>query len=227
MLPCPACRNVISPGRPDQWFQCPKCDCWLRLRVNSKMNTTWLEPGIHANGHITVVQIVQTVPAPGDKPKSQINVLDQAIPEEELSLETILRQRQEIENQLGEIEAEMKRLAGVISADRSNTDTIRRTNEKISKLSEREKALTERDRDLQKQETALKAEQQRQRASAGSSSSSQGWAFGCSTILFAAALITFGIALDIVWSPTAVLYLLGIALAGGFLMWIGTLTFNS
>lgn len=227
MLPCPACKNMISPDRPRKWFQCPKCDCWLRLRVNSKTNTTWLEPGLHANGIIAPVQILQTVPSPRDKPKSQTNVLEQSVPEEGLSLETIEHQRQEIAKQLDEIESEMKRLAGVISADRGNTDTLRRIGDEIRVLSEKEKKLKEEDGELQKQETALQDEKQREHSSASSSNGNRGWAFGCSTVLFATALIAFGMLLHIPWNPTAILYLLGIALAGGFLMWIGNLMFNS
>ena len=222
MLKCPACNKMISPERNEKWFQCSNCENWVRLRVNSQRNTTWLELGIRANEYIFPVRVPP--PAPGvqpDRSSTPPKTLEQSTITEQMSLETVQNSRLEIAAQLRALESELKRLAGVMSANQQNIDNIRKVKSDMDRLADQEKSLKERDKELEERESVLAAEKERELAKASSSADNGGWAFGCSAVLVAAALITFGMILKIQWNATAILGLLGIALAGGFAFLMG------
>ena len=51
MLECPFCHEHVKSQRRDNWFECPACQNWIRLRVNQN-GSRWLEAGYFANDEI-------------------------------------------------------------------------------------------------------------------------------------------------------------------------------
>lgn len=221
MLNCPACHRTINPEGHNQWFQCARCGCWLRLRVNSSTNKTWLQPGIHANGQIRAVRIVSYASNDTKESATPSTEYQQTAPGVKMTLESVQAERLELSNQFSQLEAEIQRLAGVIGENRGNTANILKANQDITKLTALEEEVKNRDEELQKLETELQEEKDREAARQKKAKNNHGWAFGCSTSLFAVGLFAFGETLHATWGAGTFLSVLGISMAGGFFLWLG------
>jgi len=56
MPDCPSCHRSVSYNIFDNWFACPICNHWVRLRTNQN-GTQWLQAGYLKDGHIEPAQI--------------------------------------------------------------------------------------------------------------------------------------------------------------------------
>lgn len=229
MLPCPACKKMTAPDKLGNWFQCQQCEHWLCLRADSKSNTTWLQPGIRVNEKIYEISITQAAAVPGSVPAANAErSYSTAVPAAPQTLESIQIERTEVRRNLATAEAELRRLAAQMSTNTS-TAAIERINNEITKVKNTRESLLAREKDLLAQKSNLEAQKrERERLSAAPVSTSnkppsrnQGMAFGCSTLLVAAALILFGIKVNIIWNVNALLWLTGITLVGGVIFLIG------
>ncbi|MBK9602393.1 MAG: hypothetical protein IPO36_11205 [Anaerolineales bacterium] len=218
---------MTAPDKLGNWFQCQHCEHWLCLRADSKTNTTWLQPGIRVNEKIYEITITQAVSLPGSVPAaSSERSYDKSVPATLQTLETIQIERAEVKRNLNAIEIELRRLAALMST--SNTATIERINSEITKVKNAKESLLAREKELLAQKNNLEAKKrEKERISnppmntpSKPTKENQSAAFGCSAVLVAAALILFGVKVNIVWNVNAFLWLTGIALAGGFIFWI-------
>jgi hypothetical protein len=55
MPACPSCQKDVTYSVLDNWFACPICNHWLRLRTN-ELGSNWLERGEFRDGHIHPVR---------------------------------------------------------------------------------------------------------------------------------------------------------------------------
>lgn len=224
MLQCPACKKMTPPDKLGNWFQCQQCEHWLCLRADSNTKTTWLQPGIRVNEKIYEISITQTTAVPGSVPAAgadrSFEKSVSAVPE---TLEAIQVERAEVKRNLNTAESELRRLAAQMSTNTSNTASIERIYNEITKVKNTKENLLAREKELLAQKNSLEAQKrERERLSAPPVSTTnkppsrnQGMAFGCSALLVAAALILFGIKVNIIWNVNALLWLTGITLVGG------------
>jgi len=230
MLQCPACKKMTAPDKLGNWFQCQQCEHWLCLRADSKTTATWLQPGIRVNEKIYEITITQAASAPGSIPTASAErSYGTSVPAAPQTLESIQIERAEVKRNLNTAEVELRRLAAQMSTNTSNTATIERINNEITKVKNTKESLLAREKELLAQKSNLEAQKrERERTSnppvtttSKPSKENQGAAFGCSAVLVAAALILFGIKVNIAWDVNALLWLMGITIAGGFLFWVG------
>lgn len=232
MLQCPACKKMTAPDKLGNWFQCQQCEHWLCLYADSKTKTTWLQPGIRVNDKIYEITITQAASAPGSVATANAErsySTSVSVPPQ--TLEAIQLERAEVKRNLNSAESELRRLAAQMSTNTSNTATIERINNEITKVKTNKESLLAREKDLLEQKNKLEAQKrERERTSippisnntrAPAPRGNQGAAFGCSALLVAAALILFGIKVNVVWNVNALLWLTGITLVGGVIFLIG------
>lgn len=223
MYQCPVCKKPVEPDLFGKWFQCPQCKYLLCLKGNDKTNTTWLQAGILNGKNIIEIDVKEgSVPVPVNLTEANARSFGQAVPSAQLTPEEIKLTRERIKRDLTAQDIEMKKLAAQMSTGASNTATIERLTSEINKIKQTKDALLKQDADLDRQQKRL-LEKQQEEAKAKRDTSTptysppekNKYAFGCSMIIVAAALIFFGIKLHIDWNVNAMLWLVGITLVGG------------
>lgn len=225
MYQCPVCKKTIEPDRLGKWFQCSQCNYLLCLKANDKTNTTWLQAGILLGKDILEIDVKDGVtPAPVNLTGANSRAFAQAVPSAQLSAEEIKLARERIKSDLATQDTEMKKLAAQMSTGASNTATIERLTNEISKIKQTKDTLLKQDADFDRQQKRL-LEKQQEEAKAKRSTQTPSYsppdknkyAFGCSMIIVATALIFFGFKLHIEWNVNALLWLVGITLVGGII----------
>lgn len=223
MYQCPVCKKPVEPDLLGKWFQCPQCKYLLCLKANDKTNTPWLQAGIINGKNIIEIDVREgSIPAPVNLAEANARSFDQAVPSAQLTPEEIKLTRERIKRDLTAQDIEMKKLAAQMSTGASNTATIERLTSEINKIKQTKDALLKQDADLDRQQKRL-LEKQQEEAKAKRATSTptysppekNKYAFGCSMIIVAAALIFFGIKLHVDWNVNAMLWLVGITLVGG------------
>lgn len=219
MLQCPACKKMTAPDKLGNWFQCQHCEHWLCFSPNSKNRIPpGSRPGIRVNEKIYEITITQAVSFPGSVPAaSSERSYDKSVPATLQTLETIQIERAEVKRNLNAIEIELRRLAALMST--SNTATIK-INSEITKVKTRRKFVGKEKEFLAQKNNLEAKKREKERISnppmntpSKPTKENQSAAFGCSAVLVAAALILFGVKVNIVWNVNAFLWLTGIALA--------------
>ena len=98
MLECPFCHEQVKHQGRDNWFDCPACQNWIRLRVNQN-GSKWLEAGYYANEDIHPLQFGRQ---PGQPPRASNRASRPNI--QDMDLESVQAQRQRAAAKLHDLE---------------------------------------------------------------------------------------------------------------------------
>src|ERR687891_619602 len=104
MLECPFCQERVKHQGRDNWFECPACQNWSRLRVNQN-GSRWLEAGYYANDNIHPLQFARTS---GQPPRGSARISRPKIGD--MDLETVQAQRQRVVVKLRDLEEDIQRV---------------------------------------------------------------------------------------------------------------------
>ena len=213
MLECPFCNERVKHRGRDNWFECPACQNWLRLRVNQN-GSRWLEAGFYANEDIHPLHFARKT---GQPPRatgraSRPNMQD-------MDLETVQAQRQRAAVKLRDLEENIQRIITLRSENLKNEQLTSQYNTELSRLTREQNDWKLYARQLAGRENEL-LEEEREQARQARASSGIGLAFWLGAILSGAGLYAFSELLGLQLDLTAYLYLVVIALISGFLTFI-------
>ena len=214
MLECPSCGQRVNHQGRDNWFECPACRNWLRLRVNSN-GSTWLELGVLANGYIQPVQLVRQPGTPSRAPVSGQN--SASLPNvDQLDLETVQTYRQRIAAKLRELENNIQRAISLRNQSRQNEQSTGPFNSALSLYTREQNEWQQYDQLLEKREEVLRQEE-RERARQAGSSGGSGIVFGCGTILAGVGIYAFSRMIGLQLDLRMFMYLALIAFVSGLI----------
>lgn len=214
MLECPFCHEQVKPRGRDSWFECPRCQNWLRLRANQS-GSRWLEGGYYANDEIHPLHLTRQ---PAQAPRSPARPSRPNVPE--MDLETVQAQRQRAAIKLRDLEQEIQRVITLRSENLRNEQMTSQFNTELSRLAREQNDWKEYARQLAGRHNELleeEREQQRQARSGGI-----GLAFWLGTILSGTGIYAFCELVGFQPDLQAYLYLALIALISGFVTFIIT-----
>lgn len=214
MLECPFCHEHVKSQRRDNWFECPACQNWIRLRVNQN-GSRWLEAGYFANDEIHTLQLARQ---PGQAPRSTGRPSRPNI--QEMDLENVQAQRQRAAARLRNLEQDIQRVITLRSENLRNEQLTSQYNTDLSRLTREQNEWKQYEKQLAERENELLEEAREQARQARSGG--LGLAFWFGTILSSAGIYAFcelmGLQLDFM----AYVYLVLIALISGFVTLILT-----
>ena len=212
MLECPFCHERVKHQGRDNWFECPTCRNWIRLRVNQN-GARWLEAGFYANGNIHPLQLSRQ---PGHAPRtprnhrgrvSRPNIRD-------MDRETVQAQRQRTGLRLRALEEDIQRVINLRSENLRNEQLTSQFNTELSRLTQEQNEWKLYERQLTKREHELIEEEKEQARQARSSG--LGLAFWFGTILSGAGIYAFSQLMELQLDLAGYLYLVLIAVISGF-----------
>ena len=208
MLECPFCHEQVKSQRRENWFECPACQNWIRMRVHQN-GSRWLEAGYYAHDEIHPLHLSRQqgqAPRSSGRP-SRPNV-------REMDLETVQAQRQRTAARLRNLEQDIQRVITLRSENLRNEQLTSQYNTDLSRYAREqnewkqyEKQLAERESELLEEEREL-ARQARSRG--------LGLAFWFGTLLSGAGMYAFSELLGLQLDLQAYLYMALIALISGF-----------
>jgi hypothetical protein len=213
MLECPFCHEQVKHQGRDNWFECPACQNWVRLRVNQN-GSRWLEAGYYANDAIHPLQLARQTAQPRTSGRaSRPNVQD-------MDLETVQAQRERTVIKLRHLEQDIQRVITLRSENLRNEQLTSQYNLELSRYTREQNDWKLYERQLATRENELLEEAREQARQARSSGVGLAFLFGA--ILSGAGIYAFSQLIGLHLDLRAYLYLFLIALISGFVTLIIT-----
>ena len=208
MLECPFCHERVKHQGKDNWFECPTCQNWIRLRVNQN-GSRWLEGGYYANEDIHPLQLARQT---GQPPRASSRIGRPNI--QDMALETVQAQRQRVSAKLRDLEQDIQRVITLRSENLRNEQLTSQYNTELSRYTREQNDWKLYERQLAGRENELLEEVREQTRQARSSG--VGLAFGFGAILSGAGIYAFSQLIGLQLDLKSYLYLFLIALISGF-----------
>lgn len=216
MLECPSCRQRVMHRGQDNWFECPNCRNWIRLRVD-RTGSTWLELGVFRGNVIQPVQFSPTQSQPASLSPASTNIPKRPIPDQ-MDMNALRTQQRLVREQLRKLEHNIERVIGLRSQNRQDDQLTRRYNTELSQYTQEQNDLKQYELQLiERESTLLEQEAQSTGATGGN---------GCAvvmvsgTILMGAGLLIFSRMIGLHVDFRIFLMIALISTVSGVLTWV-------
>jgi hypothetical protein len=218
MLECPFCGERVAARVFDNWFECPGCQYWLRLRRKDDQTRT-LDMGVSIRGEIQPVQIDprQVRLRSGARRVQQAAAPRPSLPDvQEMDLQAVRTQRKQVTLRRRELETSIQRAIDLRAQSQQNDALLRQYTAELSELTREQDELNRHDQQLGERETFLR--DQAAQAARQTTTSTALPIFGCSSVVVAGAIYLFTMMINLHLDPRAFVVLILIALGAGVVM---------
>jgi hypothetical protein len=219
MLQCPFCHEQVKPQGRDNWFECPACQNFIRLRVNQN-GSRWLEAGYYANEAVHPLHFSRQASPPARSSVEQRSKASRANIRT-MNRGTVQTERQWAAAKLSDLEQNIQRVINLRSQNLKNEQMTSQYNTQLSRYTREQNDWQLYERQLAEREHQL-LEEEREQARQARKSGGMGLAFWFGAILSGAGIYAFSQLMGLQLDLMGYLFLVLIALISGFVTLIIT-----